>query len=186
MDRAPRLGEVAVPVGDHLTVVPSGGVLSALEQKLAEEAAPGRTERLLGALDNLKERPDFVLMDCPPSAGILTFNALVAAQEVIVPLETSYLAMRQGANHAQALWKRNEDGQGLQVEKLRQVKAQEVENAHDRQNRHVDSKELLMGKLVKKIFAKADRLPGTPGAGMTSKQATDWSRTRVSECCISM
>ena len=94
-DGAPsaRLDEVAVAADENLDVAPSGVILSALEQKLAAEGAKGRTERLAKALELLPKPYDFVLIDCPPNVGILTFNALRAAQEVIIPLETSYYAM---------------------------------------------------------------------------------------------
>jgi chromosome partitioning protein len=92
---APRLGEVIreTAASDHLDVAPSSVILSALEQKLAAEGARARTERLAAALGGLEKPYDFVLIDCPPNVGLLTFNALRAADEVIVPLETSYFAM---------------------------------------------------------------------------------------------
>lgn len=90
---AGRLAEVCVDVSDRLAVAPSGIVLSALEQKLAAEPVETRTRRLSDALLTLGDAYDFVLIDCPPTVGLLTFNALRAAQEVIVPLETSYFAI---------------------------------------------------------------------------------------------
>ena len=93
-DSAPSLEDVSVPASDHLQVVPSSIVLSALEQRLAAEGGAQPTERLARALVDLQERPDFVLIDCPPHMGILTFNALRAAREVIIPLGTSYFAMQ--------------------------------------------------------------------------------------------
>lgn len=88
-----KLGDVIVEAGDHLDVAPSGVILSALEQKLTAEGARGRTERLASALAKLDKSYDFALIDCPPNVGILTFNALRAASEVIIPLETSYFSM---------------------------------------------------------------------------------------------
>ena len=88
-----RLEPIVVEVGDNLDVAPSGIVLSALEQKLASEPVETRTERLTAALDNLSVPYDYVLIDCPPNVGILTFNALRSASEVIVPLETSHYAI---------------------------------------------------------------------------------------------
>jgi chromosome partitioning protein len=92
-DGASRIEDVIVSASENLDVAPAGVILSALEQKLAAEGARGRTERLASALERLEKPYDFVLIDCPPNVGILTFNALRAAQEVIIPLETSYYAM---------------------------------------------------------------------------------------------
>lgn len=88
-----RLAEVIVPAGEQLHVAPSGIVLSALEQKLAQERAESRTDRLARALAQLPEPYDYVLIDCPPNVGLLTFNALRAAHEVIVPVEASHFAL---------------------------------------------------------------------------------------------
>jgi len=92
-DGAERLAEVIVPVAEDLHLAPSSIVLTALEQKLAQERAEGRTERLARALESLGDDYDYVLIDCPPNVGLLTFNALRAASEVIVPLETSHFAL---------------------------------------------------------------------------------------------
>jgi chromosome partitioning protein len=88
-----RLEEVLVEVGENLDLAPSGIVLSALEQKLASEPVETRTARLRSALAPLASRYDYALIDCPPAVGLLTFNALRAAGEVIVPLETSHFAI---------------------------------------------------------------------------------------------
>lgn len=90
---ASRLSDVIQPWSDRLHVAPSGIVLSALEQKLTADRAEQRTERLAAALEHVADRYDWCLIDCPPNVGVLTFNALRAAREVIVPLETSEFAI---------------------------------------------------------------------------------------------
>ncbi len=90
---AERLREVVRPWSEQLHVAPSGIVLSALEQKLTAERADTRTERLAGVLRGVNDLYDYALIDCPPNIGVLTFNALRAANEVIVPLETSDFAI---------------------------------------------------------------------------------------------
>jgi chromosome partitioning protein len=90
---AERLQEVCVESTKNLSVAPSGIVLSALEQRLASEPVETRTDRLAAALGPVADLYDYVLIDCPPSVGLLTFNALRAANEVIVPLETSFFAI---------------------------------------------------------------------------------------------
>jgi chromosome partitioning protein len=90
---AGRLADVIRPWSDRLHLAPSGIVLSALEQKLTAERAEQRTERLAAALATVADRYDWCLIDCPPNVGVLTFNALRAARELIVPLETSDFAI---------------------------------------------------------------------------------------------
>ncbi len=88
-----QLSRVSIGVAENLDIAPSGIVLSALEQKLATEPVETRTDRLANAIGKLPEPYDYVLIDCPPNVGLLTFNALRAASEVIVPLETSHFAI---------------------------------------------------------------------------------------------
>ncbi len=93
-DGGERLQEIILEVGENLYLAPSGIVLSALEQKLAAERVEARTERLGAALDSLPEGTyEYALIDCPPNVGVLTFNSLRAASEVIIPLETSRFAI---------------------------------------------------------------------------------------------
>jgi len=93
-DGSEHLQGIILEVSENLDLAPSGIVLSALEQKLASERVEARTERLGAALDALPEGTyEYVLIDCPPNVGVLTFNALRAASEVIIPLETSSFAI---------------------------------------------------------------------------------------------
>ncbi|MEE3326059.1 MAG: AAA family ATPase [Myxococcota bacterium] len=88
-----QLAGILIPVLERIDVAPSSVILSALEQKLAAERDDDRTERLSRALAALPSHYDFVLIDCPPAVSLLTFNALRASREVIVPLETSIFAV---------------------------------------------------------------------------------------------
>lgn len=87
------LERVLVPTECGVDLAPSGIVLSALEQRLSAERAETRTARLSSALAGLSRPYDYALVDCPPNVGLLTFNALRAAGELIVPLETSFYAI---------------------------------------------------------------------------------------------
>ena len=81
----------AIVKRDGLEVLPSSLSLSAAEVELS--AMAGREFLLKEALADLP-RYDFVLLDCPPSLGLLTLNALTAAQEVFIPLQTEFLALQ--------------------------------------------------------------------------------------------
>jgi chromosome partitioning protein len=73
-------------------LVPANIDLSAAEIELAAEI--GRERILAEVLHPLDATYDFILIDCPPSLGLLTINALVAAGEVLIPVQCEYLAMR--------------------------------------------------------------------------------------------
>ncbi len=76
----------------NMDLIPANIHLSAVERELKEEL--GWESTLKDALEAISARYTRVLLDCPPSLGVLTTNALVAAQIAIVPLQTEYLAMR--------------------------------------------------------------------------------------------
>ncbi len=83
---------VATPT-PGLAVVPSHPDLAATEQELAGEL--GRELRLSRALAALgDDRYDWVLIDCPPSLGLLSLNAMAAAGHVLITVQTEYFAMR--------------------------------------------------------------------------------------------
>jgi chromosome partitioning protein len=75
----------------NLSVVPASKDLVSLELDLGSK--PGRELVLKSALNSLKGEYDIVLIDCPPSSGLLTLNALGAAKWVIVPLQAEYYAL---------------------------------------------------------------------------------------------
>src|SRR2546428_13144705 len=74
-----------------LDLAPSSIHLAGAEVELV--GVPSREHRLRDALRAVKERDDFVFIDCPPSLGLLTLNALAAADEVIVPIQCEYYAL---------------------------------------------------------------------------------------------
>jgi chromosome partitioning protein len=91
------IGTVAAPqaiiqsVVDGVDVLPATRDLVGVEVELVRLA--DRESRLHAALQPVVASYDFILIDCPPSLGLLTINALVAAQAVIVPLQCEYYAL---------------------------------------------------------------------------------------------
>jgi chromosome partitioning protein len=75
----------------HLGVIPAGPDLAGATVELPR--MPGSENRLREVLAPIRDRYAFVLLDCPPSLGPLTVNALVAADRVIVPVQAEYFAL---------------------------------------------------------------------------------------------
>jgi chromosome partitioning protein len=84
--------EALVPVADGLDVVPATIDLAGTEVALL--ARTGREFALRGALAEMADRYDIILLDCSPSLGVLTLNALAAADEVLIPLQCEMLSHR--------------------------------------------------------------------------------------------
>jgi chromosome partitioning protein len=87
-----ELGAAVVPTAiPNLSIVPSGADLAGGELELVD--MENRQARLKESLVRCTEHWDFILIDCPPSLGLLTLNALVAADAVMVPLQAEFLAL---------------------------------------------------------------------------------------------
>ncbi|MGI8554722.1 MAG: ParA family protein, partial [Dehalococcoidia bacterium] len=91
------LAEIILATADErLTLAPSSTGLAGAEVELV--SMPGREFRLKRAVGLLPQVYDYLLIDCPPSLGLLTVNALAAAGEVIIPVQCEYLAL-EGLGH---------------------------------------------------------------------------------------
>lgn len=86
-----RFQDVTVERSANLKVVPSSLLLSAADLELG--GVVGRELLLKRALEKEKGSYDFILIDCPPTLGLLSLNALAAVDRVIVPVQSEYLAL---------------------------------------------------------------------------------------------
>jgi len=84
--------DILLPVKDNFDLAPSSLILSAFEQELS--GLERREGRLFQAIQPIKEKYDFIVIDCPPSIGHLSFNALRACDEVIIPIDMSLFSLR--------------------------------------------------------------------------------------------
>ena len=86
------ISEAIVSVEDNLDVVLSDVVLSAFEQVMA--GGHEREFKLAQSLVDIEDNYDYLIIDSPPSVGLLTFNGLVAAEEVIIPVDPSFFSLQ--------------------------------------------------------------------------------------------
>ncbi len=87
-----ELADVVLDLGDGLALVPSAIELAGAEAMLLPR--PGREYVLASALEEVREDYDVVLLDCSPSLGVLTLNALTASSGVVVPMPCEMLGHR--------------------------------------------------------------------------------------------
>src|SRR5690606_30855564 len=86
------LRDVILPTEmDSLYIVPATGDLAGAEIELVSAFA--RENKLKAALSQARNEYDYILIDCPPSLGLLTINALTAADSFLVPLQCEYFAL---------------------------------------------------------------------------------------------
>ncbi len=110
----PRLRDAVRPVLPNLDLVPSDVMLSTVPEKLRSE--PGRTELLAESLAEVQNRYHYAIVDCPPHIGLLTFNALMACGEAIIPIDPSFFSLHGIAKLLETM-------DALSIETGREVKA---------------------------------------------------------------
>ncbi|HET6278138.1 MAG TPA: ParA family protein [Candidatus Polarisedimenticolia bacterium] len=86
---------------EYLSVLPASRDLVGIELELVE--ADRREYRLKEALSGLRNRFNYIMVDCPPSLGLLTVNALAAADAVLIPVQCEYLALEGVSNLVETL-----------------------------------------------------------------------------------
>lgn len=86
-----RIQDVVIKRSENLDIVPSSLLLSAADLELG--GVVGRELLLKRAIDKVRDSYDVILIDCPPTLGLLSLNALAAVDKVIVPVQSEYLAL---------------------------------------------------------------------------------------------
>jgi chromosome partitioning protein len=86
-----KLSEIIWQISSDFDLAPANIRLAAFEQVFAGRA--GREDRLMRALDSVRNTYEWCIIDCPPSVGLLTFNSLKASDEALVPVETGFFSL---------------------------------------------------------------------------------------------
>jgi chromosome partitioning protein len=90
------------PLKDNFHIAPANTALLSSEYKLIKEK--NRSYRLQHSIDTCNNSYDFILIDTPPNLGLLTLNALVAGNELLIPVASDYLAMRGVRAIMETVW----------------------------------------------------------------------------------
>lgn len=86
-----QVDDYIIPIRENLHILPAGYRLGEVERL----ASKGRTQAMIlkNALEPVKNSYDLILIDCPPTSGLLNFNALYTVEEVVIPVSSDYLAL---------------------------------------------------------------------------------------------
>ncbi len=91
LEEIPAAQTIVDVVEEKIHLIPSSPALAGAEVELVPAMA--RERRLVTALQPLRDRYDWIFVDCPPSLGLLTINALTASDAVVIPVQCEYMAL---------------------------------------------------------------------------------------------
>ncbi len=165
LDRNCDVEDVLQKTSVHgVDLLPANIDLAAAEIMLVQEVA--REQSLMRVLAPLRVKYDFILIDCPPSLGLLTINALTAADGVLIPLECEYYALRGMALLMDSIDRIKERlNPSLQVDGI-------VATMVDTRTLHTKEvlarvREAFAGRLFDTVIRKTVRFAEAPVAGQT-------------------
>jgi chromosome partitioning protein len=158
-----ELNDVIEDVRENVSIIPAGSRLGELEH--LTEGGAKRGFLLKEAIKNNTELYDYVLVDCPPSSGILGMNALLAAEEVLVPVSGDFFAL-QGLSRLMSIFQHIEN-----TLKRKTKKWVVLTRFHDRRKLAREVKGKILSYFPDCVFQTAIRetvaLAESPGFGQT-------------------
>lgn len=155
----------------NLYILPSNENLAAAEIDLAGEQK--REFKLGNALKNLTY--DFILIDCPPALGLLTINALTAADSLLIPVQAEYYAL-EGLSQLLSVVQRVRSGLNPQLELLGVVVTMYDSRTALAEQVHNEIKKHFSDKVFKTVIPRNVRLAEAPSYGKTILEHDKWSK----------
>lgn len=159
-----RSDRFILPTGiDRLSLIPATRDLSGAEIELI--GMPDRERRLEKLLRPLRDRFDYIIIDSPPSLGLLTLNALVAADRVLIPLHCEYFALEGLADLVSTMRRvRAALNPGLDIEGVLLTMNDDRTNLGQQVSR--DVREFFKDKVYRTVIPRNVRLAEAPSHGM--------------------
>ena len=163
-DRMPDANQFILTTAvEGLSLMPATKDLSGAEIEMI--AFPNRERRLQKLLDPLRDQFDFIILDSPPSLGLLTLNALVAADRVLIPLHCEYFALEGLADLVATLRRvRASLNPALDIEGVLLTMNEERTNLGQQVAR--DVREFFKDKVYRTVIPRNIRLAEAPSHGM--------------------
>ena len=148
----------------RLSLLPSGTALAGAQIELVDMA--DREQRLRRVLDPVLPHYDYVLIDCPPSLGLLTLNALLAAREgVLVPIQCEYLAL-EGLSSLMATLKRVRAGLFPELKLRGLILTMFDTRTHLSRDVVQEVRSHFVGQVFRSIIPRSVRLAEAPSHGL--------------------
>jgi chromosome partitioning protein len=153
-----------IPTGvDRMMLIPADRNLTGAEIELVN--LPEREARLRSLLTPLRPAFDYIFIDCPPSLGLLTLNALVAADAVLIPLHCEYFALEGLADLVGTMRRvRAALNPGLEIEGVLLTMVDERTNLNNQVA--TDVREFFKDKVFRTMIPRNIRLGEAPSHGM--------------------
>ena len=163
------LDEVTAKVTENFDIAPSNLGLSTFEHNLS--MIKGREARLREAIEGVNQLYDYVIIDCPPSLGLLTFNALMASSEVFIPIEMGLFSLHGTGKLLEIL-------ELVRAKTEHEMRLKVIATIFDRRTRIAkeilnDIKDHFKGKMFRTVINANVKLREAPGFG---KSIVDYAR----------
>ena len=156
---------------EGVSLLPANANLAAAEIDLAQEEK--REYRLRKALDGLQY--EYILIDCPPSLGLLTINALTAADSLIIPVQAEYYAL-EGLSQLLTVVQKVRGGLNPNLELLGVIVTMYDSRTGLSEQVHSEIKKHFADKVFKNVIPRNVRLAEAPSFGKTILEHDKWSK----------
>lgn len=158
------IDKITIQINKNLSLVPAKVELAGAEMELV--SAISRESRLKNALDEVRDRYDYIIIDTPPSLGLLTLNALTAANSFLVPIQCEYFAL-EGLSQLLSTIKIVQKNLNPKLE-MEGILMTMFDNRTNLANQVVaDVKENFKEKVFKTVIPRNVRLSEAPSFGMS-------------------